>query len=675
MITTVDIETTYDSNFNPSPFIATNKIVSVGINKEYYFFNHNEFTGDASKSFHAVQDILNQTTLLIGHNIKFDLMWMLEAGFKYAGAVYDTMITEYVLLRGTKQSLKLSECCKRRKLGTKLVNKVDQYISDGKTFGEIPIDILEEYGRKDVDITKELYDSQQHNLREATHLQQTVNLMNEFLLVLIEMERNGVFIETDLLDEVEKEFTKEYHQVHNKIKTIIQRVMGDTPINLSSPEQLSWMVYSKKVVDKKVWAETFNIGIDKASGRQKRRKKYSQNEFEGILHKWTEPIYKTSALQCEVCHGVGYVQKFKVNGEPYKNKSKCSACNGEGVKYIQKEQIAGFQIATKYANDVSEGGFKTDKDTLKRIASYNSGLIREFVELVTRHNALEVWLSTFVKGIKDALIGNYLHPAFMQCITATGRLSSRNPNFQNQPRAKTFPIRKVIRSRFDGGKIMEIDYSQLEFRAAVFLAQDKQGIEDIVNGVDVHQYTADIIRCSRQEAKPHTFKPLYGGKSGTEDERRYYKAFLDKYKDISKWHTELENKAIKTKMVTLPTGRQYCFPYIRRMSWGSSNYPTQVKNYPVQGFATADIVPLACINIHKLMKEHGCKSLLINTVHDSIVVDVYPTEVEVLSKILKKGCLDVKDELRSRYNIDFNVPLDIEIKMGCDWLNLEDITN
>ena len=191
----------------------------------------------------------------------------------------------------------------------------------------------------------------------------------------------------------------------------------------------------------------------------------------------------------------------------------------------------------------------------------------------------------------------------------------------------------------------------------------------------MHQYTADIIRCSRQEAKPHTFKPLYGGKSGTEDERRYYKAFLDKYKDISKWHTELENKAIKTKMVTLPTGRQYCFPYIRRMSWGSSNYPTQVKNYPVQGFATADIVPLACINIHKLMKEHGCKSLLINTVHDSIVVDVYPTEVEVLSKILKKGCLDVKDELRSRYNIDFNVPLDIEIKMGCDWLNLEDITN
>jgi DNA polymerase I-like protein with 3'-5' exonuclease and polymerase domains len=673
MITTVDIETTYDNNFNPSPFVPENKLISVGINDKYYFFYHTEFNGDTSKNFKEVQDLLDNTTLLVGHNIKFDLMWMLEAGFKYSGAVYDTMITEYVLLRGTKQSLKLSECCKRRHLGKKLGDTIDKYIEGGKDYSYIPIDILEEYGRKDVEITRELYDSQQHNLREATHLQKSITMMNQFLLVLIEMERNGIYIETDLLDKVEKEFTAEYHQVHNKIKTIIQRVMGDTPINLSSPEQLSWMVYSKKVVDKKVWTETFNIGIDKNTGRQKKRTRHSDRDFQGIVNKWTEPVYKTSAMQCETCQGVGYIQKFKVDGNPYKNMSKCSPCNGEGVKYIEREQIAGFQIPTKFANDVSDGGFKTDKETLKKIASYNSGLIREFVELVTRYGALEVWLSTFVRGIKDALLGNFLHPAFMQCITATGRLSSRNPNFQNQPRAKTFPIRQVIRSRFEGGKIMEIDYAQLEFRAAVFLAQDRQGIEDIVNGVDVHQYTANIIGCSRQEAKPHTFKPLYGGKSGTENERKYYKAFLNKYKDISKWHTELENKAIKTKMVTLPTGRQYCFPYIRRMSWGASNYPTQVKNYPVQGFATADVVPLACINIHKLMKEHGCKSLLINTVHDSIVVDVYPTEVEVLSKILKQGCLDVKQELKSRYDIDFNVPLDVDVKMGIDWLNLEEI--
>ena len=107
MITTVDIETTYDANFNPSPFVPENKLISVGINDKYYFFYHTEFNGDTSKNFKEVQDLLDTTTLLVGHNIKFDLMWMLEAGFKYSGAVYDTMITEYVLLRGTKQSLKL----------------------------------------------------------------------------------------------------------------------------------------------------------------------------------------------------------------------------------------------------------------------------------------------------------------------------------------------------------------------------------------------------------------------------------------------------------------------------------------------------------------------------------------------------------------------------------------
>ena len=72
-------------------------------------------------------------------------------------------------------------------------------------------------------------------------------------------------------------------------------------------------------------------------------------------------------------------------------------------------------------------------------------------------------------------------------------MASQNPNFQNQPRARTFPIRKVIVSRFENGKIMEIDFAQLEFRTAVFLAQDKQGMKDIQNGEDVHLFTAVTI--------------------------------------------------------------------------------------------------------------------------------------------------------------------------------------
>ena len=309
------------------------------------------------------------------------------------------------------------------------------------------------------------------------------------------------------------------------------------------------------------------------------------------------------------------------------------------------------------------------------ISKYSKNGIVDFINNITKYSAIETYLSTFVEGMQN-FVGwdSILHPRFMQTATTTGRLSSRDPNFQNQPRAKTFPIRKVIKSRFKNGKIMEVDFAQLEFRTAVFLAQDKKGMEDIANGVDVHQFTADIIGCSRQDAKAHTFKPLYGGVSGTDDEKKYYAEFLSKYKQIKEWHDKLEYDAIATKIITLPTGRQYSFPDAKRMPWGSSNYSTQIKNYPVQGFATADIVPLACINAYELMLEKKVKSLLINTVHDSIVADIYPGEEDIMAKILAESTRGVKNTMKSMYNIDFNVPLDIEVKVGLDWLDMNEIS-
>jgi DNA polymerase I-like protein with 3'-5' exonuclease and polymerase domains len=455
-----------------------------------------------------------------------------------------------------------------------------------------------------------------------------------------------------------------------KIDEEIYTRMGDTKINPASPEQLSWLMYGIKVKDKKQWAKIFNLGIDKLTKKQKRRPKFTPAQLKKIFAKHLEPVYKTKAEQCPVCKGKGTVQKIKVNGEPWSKLSKCSECKGEGFVYTPLPDKAGFYATVTSVMDIAEGGFKTDKITLVRLAKTGDEFFKRFVEKITRYNALETYLSTFVDGIKKFTTDKgFLYPSFMQTVTATGRLSSRNPNFQNQPRGSTFPIRKVISSRFDGGSIMEIDYAQLEFRTAVFLAQDKQGMEDIRNGVDVHQYTADIIGCSRQEAKPHTFKPLYGGMSGTENEKKYYSAFLKKYPDIKAWHEKLQDEAIRTKVVTLPTGRQYAFPKAERMPWGGSSSSTQIKNYPVQGFATADIVPLACINIQELLEEHNTKSLLINTVHDSIVADVFPGEERIVASCLNNGCLGVIQRMKDMYNIDFNVPLDVELKVGSNWLD------
>jgi len=681
MITTVDVETSWQKTetggYDPSPFHPDNVLVSVGLHSnygdEYYFTGHSERVSKGGKA--RIQEVLNETTLLVGHNIKFDLMWLLESGLEYTGRVYDTMLGEYILNRGVRKSLTLEMSCRRRKIGSK-DDRIKEFMDRGVSFENIPADVVEEYGKIDVEITRRLFDSQMADFRLPKNkgLLMTVKMMNEFLVVLSDMERNGININLDELGQVEKEYRAEFSYLKQKIDKIVYKQMGDTKITLTSPEQLSWLIYSMKPKDKKQWAKIFNIGIDKNTGKNKRRPNYSRQQFRNLVADNTETVHRTVASQCMTCHGKGVIKKIKKDGSPFKNYTKCSDCDGDGYIYSPIAKFAGFRQRPRNVYDIAESGFRTDKLTLNKIAAEAEGEFKEFIDAIVRHNAVDTYLNTFVEGLKNFTNEKgFLHPKFMQAITATGRLSSRDPNFQNQPRGKTFPIRKVVTSRFQDGKMMEIDFAQLEFRTAVYLAQDKQGMEDIKNKIDVHQYTADIIGVSRQDAKAHTFKPLYGGVTGTEDEKRYYTKFLEKYKDIKTWHEKLQTEAIRFKQIKLPTGREYAFPYAERTAWGGSTYSTQIKNYPVQGFATADIVPIACINIYKLMQEKKVKSLLINTVHDSIVADVYPGEEDVMSEIFNRGTADVIPALKQYYKIDFNVPLDTELKIGYDWLNMEEV--
>jgi DNA polymerase I-like protein with 3'-5' exonuclease and polymerase domains len=664
MITVLDAETSFqivDGKVDPLPFNPNNCLVSIGVNDEYYFFNHNHENFDIQSNHKAVQDILDKTTLLVGHNIKFDLVWLLESGFKYNGRLYDTMIGEYILLRGIRKPLSLKDICKRRSISQKS-DAVDDYMKRKISFEDIPVNIIEEYGRQDVVSTRALFDAQMADFKKEGNksLLKSAKMMNEFLPVLADMEINGIHIDLDALNNVELEFKEEFGRLAQQIKKIIEDKMGDTPINPASTEQLSWLIYSRKVTDKKKWADMFNIGIDKFTKKKKRRPTLSKSRFRDMVVANTEVIKKTSATKCLHCNGTGQIRKFKVNGERYKNLSKCHECGGQGVIYLELNRTAGFNQFPIGVSEVAEGGFKTDRDTLRKLSMRAKGDMKEFVDLIIRYNAIDTYLNTFVNGIRDHVnTDSILHPKFMQCVTATARLSSRDPNFQNQPRGNTFPIRKVITSRFKGGQIMEIDFSQLEFRTAVFLAQDKQGMKDIEDGIDVHQFTADTIGVSRQDAKAHTFK--------------YYKAFLEKYKDIAKWHENLQSDAIQYKKVKLPSGREYAFPYAQRQAWGGSSYSTQIKNYPVQGFATADIVPIACINAYKMMKYSNVKSLLINTVHDSIVVDAHPDEIVAMTKILNRATRNVIDSLYDFYKVEFNVPLDTELKVGYNWLDMQEI--
>ena len=683
MISVLDVETTFTKDGDPTPFNPDNRLVSVGINKEYFFFYHKDMKDmkKIQENKKIIQSMLDETVLVVGHNLKFDMSWMYEFGFKYDGKLYDTMLAEYVINRGAKdKSLSLKESCKRRNLSMKY-DILEEYTGNGYGVDEIPLEKLEEYGKQDVAITRQLYLTQVRlfNLPGNKSLKPTRDLMNDFLRVLIDMECNGNYIDLEELNKVEKELTEEYYQLKNKIGKIIQQVMGDTKINLSSTEDLSKVIYSRKVHDKDTWSNLFNIGIDKRTKKPKKRPMMTDKEFEHLVLKHTEPLYKTIAQQCGMCSGVGYIRKKNKDGRPSKMLNICPKCKKEGMLFIDTEAKAGFNHRARQVYEVSQGGFKTDKDTLNKISLVAEGSLKEFVDSIIRYSAVETYLNTFVTGIRDNVRGDkILHPSFNQHMTVTGRLSSSRPNFQNMPRGDKFPVKRVIKSRFDNGEILEVDFSQLEFRTAVFLAQDKQGMKDIQDGVDVHQYTADVIGCSRQDAKAHTFKPLYGGMMGKKKEKEYYEKFLEKYKDIANWHLDLQERAYKTNIVRLPSGREYYFPnvYKRPNRYnGSYTYSnaTNIKNYPVQGFATADIVPIACINVWELLRDRNMKSLIINTVHDSVILDMHPEEIQDVVDVVKTGFKNVKDSVLIRYNCELNVPLDFEIKKGVNWLDLSTV--
>lgn len=675
------------------PFTPGNRLVSIGTGEnpddiadtEYFCFYHNEKKPDEG-AFAAVQKKLDTATLLIGHNIKHDMHWLRACGFKYDGDVWDTAIVEYVLSRGVKRPLKLKLVLERYDLPRKRTDLTEGYMADGVGFEAMPWDIVEEYGRGDISSTMALYLHQLKLLEtpENQTLKSTVKMMCTFTPVVQEMEYNGLKIDFDALAKVEDEYVEELRILSDRLKELASGVMGDTPIRLTSNDFLSELLYSRRVKDKSRWKELFNIGKD-ARGKDLMKPRMTKSKFNAQVRANTEVIRKTEVKHCKACDGRGYYQKMKKDGTPWKNTTKCPECNGEGFIYTSTGVVGGFKLVPKGVSYTSASGFAAGKEVLAELLEIATGDAHEFLTKMVRYNAITSYLSSFVDGMrKYAEDDAILHCSLNQTITATARLSSSNPNFQNQPRGNTFPVRRAVASRFEGGSILEFDYAQLEFRIAGFLSGCKVLRDFVESGQDAHKFSKDTIngfdptlpQIDRQDAKPHTFKPLYGGMSGTPRERHYYQSFLKLFTGVADWQEALKREALATKKIRLPSGREYHFPYVKRLASGYVQESTKIVNYPVQGFATGDIVPLAGIAVHRLIREaqkSGLKSLLILTVHDSLVCDVYPGEEETMVEIMQRGMLSIPELCKEFYDLDFEYPIQVEGKIGPNWLDTKEI--
>jgi DNA polymerase I-like protein with 3'-5' exonuclease and polymerase domains len=214
---------------------------------------------------------------------------------------------------------------------------------------------------------------------------------------------------------------------------------------------------------------------------------------------------------------------------------------------------------------------------------------------------------------------------------------------------------------------------------AGILSGDEAIKKDVLEGIDVHQRAADTLTqygqpTSRQEAKARTFAPIYGAVSGTDAEMTYYNLLLNQFcPGLGRWHRQLEEEALSLGKITLPTGREYAFPHMERTAYGVKG-GTRLKNFPVQGAATADLVPISVIMVwRELQRRSDLNSVLINTVHDSVVLDVYPGEEVEVAILVAKTMLDIDKEIQRRYNYELTIPLGVELSIGDDWYNQEEI--
>lgn len=342
-------------------------------------------------------------------------------------------------------------------------------------------------------------------------------------------------------------------------------------------------------------------------------------------------------------------------------------------------------------NWLTDSGEPTTKfDYINTLKPKNKKQTR-FKELKQEYSKLNAALtkaltkfSNCVNETEDSI----LTATFNQAVTATQRLSSTGKNYKAQLQNLFRIFKPLFSARNEGWEIGEIDQGQLEYRVAVFLGNDEAGLNDIKDGVDAHSFTAEHIfggdftelapeseqrYALRTAAKSRTFKPLYGGQSGTKEEVAYYQAFKEKHQGITRVQNEWKMSAVNTGKVSIPSGAIFYFPGTKIMNDGYVTNSTNICNYPVQSLASADIVPIGVVYQWHIMRVAKLKSFLINTVHDSSIGEVHPEEKDIYREIGEYTFTTVVYKyLKEVYGIDFFVPLEAEVSYNKNWSDSED---
>ena len=322
----------------------------------------------------------------------------------------------------------------------------------------------------------------------------------------------------------------------------------------------------------------------------------------------------------------------------------------------------------------TKSGYSTDVEVLEKLKKEHP-----VIEKILEYRSLTKLNSTYVEGLIPYINERTgrIHSYFHQTITATGRISSTEPNLQNIPTREELgkQLRKVFKPK-EGYIYIDADYSQIELRVLAHISQDKHMLEAFRKGEDIHKQAAskvlgipieEVTKEQRSRAKAVNFGIVYGISDfglaeqigvSRKEAKQYIEQYLEKYSGIKKFMDDIVEDAKEKGYVETLFHRRRYIPELNSKNYMVRQFGTRVAmNTPIQGTA-ADIMKIAMIDTYKKLKEENLDAKVILQVHDELMIECKIEEKETVKKLLQ-------DSMENATTL--SIPLKVEVSEAANW--------
>ena len=324
-------------------------------------------------------------------------------------------------------------------------------------------------------------------------------------------------------------------------------------------------------------------------------------------------------------------------------------------------------------------GYSTAAEVLEALAPQNP-----IIELILEYRTCAKLKSTYADGLQKLINPQTgrLHTSFKQTVTATGRLSSVEPNLQNIPVRfeEGRKLRKAFLPSSSDNVLLSADYNQIELRVLAHISGDEKLLQAFQNNEDIHTRTAmevfglakeEITPLLRRQAKAVNFGIVYGISDfglardlgiGRKEAHEYIQKYFERYPNVKKYQQSTIEEAKEKGYVQTIFARRRYLPELKSSNFNIRSFAERMAiNTPIQGTA-ADIIKIAMIDLQKKLDEEALRSKLLLQVHDELILDVPKEEREVIADLLR-------DTMQNAVRL--SVPILVDVKCGDNWYNME----